>query len=122
MSAGSSKLALVDDQIFGPNGLAREVAFENLARAGRIASLGRERAARDVRRHAVVGHGPPWMVLCRRLWKPNVTRIAGELAALQSPHDCVAIDDLGPSGIHDVAASLHHADQLVVEHVLGFRM
>ena len=26
--------------IFGPNGLAREVAFENLARAGRIASSG----------------------------------------------------------------------------------
>src|SRR5215468_3702175 len=116
MSAGSSKLALVDDQIFGPNGLAREVAFENLARAGRIASLGRERAARNVRRHAMVRHGPPRMVLCWRLRKPNVTRIAGELAALQGPHDRIAVDDLGSGGIHNVATSLHHADQLVVEH------
>ena len=62
------------------------------------------------------------MILCRRLRKPNVTRIAGELAALQSTHDRVDIDDLGAGGIHNVTASLHHADQLVVEHVFGFRM
>src|SRR5262245_64072586 len=67
-------------------------------------------------------HGAPRMVLGCRLWEPDVAGIACELPALQRAHHGVAIDDLAASGVHDVATPLHHADQLVVEQVLGLRV
>src|SRR5580700_9355029 len=111
MSTGSSQLALVHNEIFGADRFAPEIGFQDLARASSVARLRRQRAARDVRRHAMVRHGAPRMVLCWRLRKPNVTRIAGELTALQGPHHRIAVDNLGSGGIHNVAASLHYADQ-----------
>ena len=75
-----------------------------------------------MRGHAVMRHGAPGMVLGRGLRKPDVAGIARELAALQRAHDGVAVADLAARGVHDIAAALHHADQLVVEHVLGLGM
>src|SRR5262249_31414893 len=34
-------------------------------------------------------------------------------------HDGVTVANLGTRSVHDIAAALHHADQLVVEHVLS---
>jgi len=62
----SGQLALVDDEILLTDGRAGEEALEDLPRACRIARLGGQRRSRDVRRHAVVGHGTPGMRLRRR--------------------------------------------------------
>src|SRR5262245_66590389 len=94
------------------------MCFEDLARASGIAGLGGERTARDMRGHTVMRHGAPRMVLRRRLRKPDVAGISRELTALQRTHDGVTVADLATRGVHDIAAALHHADQLVVEHVL----
>src|SRR5262245_51159725 len=67
-------------------------------------------------------HGSPRMVFSWRLWKPNIPGVARQLAALERPHDSIAVADLGPGGVHDVAPALHHADQPVVEHALGLGM
>src|SRR5262249_4091183 len=122
MSPGAGELALVHDEVLGANGLSREMAFEDLAGARGIAGLRRQRTARDMRGHALMRHGPPGMILGRRLRKPYVTGVARELAAFQRAHDGVAVDNLGASRVHDIAAALHHADQLVVEHALGLGM
>ena len=103
-------------------GLLGEIAFEDLARAGGVARLRRQRGAGDVRRHAVMRHGAPGMVLRRRLREPDVAGIARELAALQRADDGVAVADLAARGVHEIGAALHHADQLVVEQVLGLGM
>src|SRR5665809_18526 len=122
MSADAGELTLVHHQIFGADGLIGEIALENLARAGGIACLSRERATRNMRRHAVMRHGAPGVVLRCRLREPHVARITRELAAFQRPDDGIAIDDLAARRVHDVAAALHLRDQLVVEHMLGLRM
>ena len=67
----------------------------------------------------IVRHG--WS-LRRRLREPHVARVSGELAALQRPHDGVAIADFAARGVHDVGAALHLGDELVVEEVLGLWM
>src|SRR5680860_1739780 len=70
-------------------------------------------------RHAVMGHCAPGMVPRRGLREPDVARIARELTAFQCANHRVAVDDLAARRIHEVATALHHADKLVVEHVLG---
>ena len=87
-------------------GLPVEIALEDLAGAGGVARLRRQRAAGDMRRHAVMGHGAPWMILGRRLREPDVAGIACELAALEGAHDGVAVADLAAGRVHDVAAAL----------------
>src|SRR5262245_41371151 len=72
--------------------------------------------------HAVVRHGSPWMVFCRRLRKPHIARIACELPAFERPDDGIAVDNFASGGVHDVATALHHANQPIVEQVLGLRM
>jgi hypothetical protein len=97
-------------------------AFENLARAGGVARLRRQRGAGNVRRHAVMRHGPPRMVFRRRLRKPHIAGIAGELAAFQRANNGVAIADLGAGGIHQIGAALHASEHLIVEKIFGLRM
>ena len=110
------------NQILVADGLAGEIALENFARAGCIAGLRRERRARDVRGHPVMRHRPPRMVLRRRLREPDVTGISGELAALKSANNGIAVAYLATRGVHDVGAALHLPDEFVVEHMLGFGM
>src|SRR5882672_10655671 len=67
MGPGASELAAVDDEIFVANRASFEPAFEDLPRAGGITRLGRKRSAGDMRRHAVMRHGPPRVILGRGL-------------------------------------------------------
>src|SRR5262249_48220530 len=67
-------------------------------------------------------HGAPWVVFGWRLWEPDVARVACKLAALERAHDRVTVADLSPRRVHDIAATLHHADQLVVEHAFSLWM
>ncbi len=67
MRAGARELAALHDQVLVADRPVLEEAFQDLARARRVARLRRERGARDVRRHAVMRHGPPWMILRRGL-------------------------------------------------------
>src|SRR5262245_21751481 len=122
MRADAGELSLVHHEILGADRLACEMCFEDLARASGIAGLGGEGTARDMRGHTVMRHGAPRMVLRRRLRKPDVAGISRELTALQRTHDGVTVADLATRGVHDIAAALHHADQFVVEHVLGLGM
>ena len=72
-----------------------------------------------MRRHAVVRHRAPRVILRGGLGEPDVARVAGELAALERAHNGVAVADLAARRVHEVRAALHRADQLVVEQVLG---
>src|SRR5262249_33412811 len=119
MRARAGELALVNDEILGPDRLLGEIAFEDLARAGGIARLRRQRAARDMRGHAVMRHSAPGMIARRRLREPHVAGIACKLAALERAHDRVTVADLAARRVHDVTTALHHADQLVVEHAFS---
>src|SRR5688500_16317204 len=87
VGSGASEAAAREDQKFVAERPASEKAFEDFAGAGGIARLRRQRRARDVRGHSVVGHRPPRMVARRRLWEPYVACVAGELAALQRGGD-----------------------------------
>jgi len=95
--------------------------FQDLARPGGITCLRGERAARRVRRHAFMRHGPPRVVRGRRLRIPDVAGIACELAALQRPHDGIAVHELRARGVHQVGASFHHPERLVIDHMLPGR-
>lgn len=75
-----------------------------------------------MRRHAVMGHRAPRMVLGRRLREPNVTGIAGELAAFERPCDGIAIADLAARGVHQIGTALHLADHRLVEEVFRLRV
>src|SRR5262249_14388035 len=87
MRARAGELALVNDEILGADRLLGEIALEDLASAGGIARLRRQRAARDMRGHAVMRHGAPGMIARRRLREPHVAGIASELAALERAHN-----------------------------------
>src|ERR1700691_2048303 len=89
VGARAGELAAVDDEIFLPDRSALEPAFENLARARRVARLRRERGAGNVGRHAVVRHGAPRMVLRRRLRETHVSRVSGKLAAFERANNGV---------------------------------
>src|ERR1700693_266529 len=75
-----------------------------------------------MRRHSVMRHGPPGMILRWRLWEPYVACIACELTAFEGADDRVAIANLAAGGVHEISPSLHFREQLVVEEVLRFRM
>src|SRR3546814_6069819 len=109
----AGELAAVDDQIFVANRAALEIAFQDLARAGRITRLGGQRGARDVRSHAFMRHCPPRMVLGRGLREPDVSRIAGKLAALECAHDRIAIGQLAARGVDQIGTALEALERLV---------
>src|SRR5271157_3058295 len=75
-----------------------------------------------MRRHSMMRHGPPGMIIGRRLRKPYVARVACELTAFEGPDDCVAIANLAARGVHEISPPLHFREQVVVEEVLRFRM
>src|SRR5258708_37565583 len=75
-----------------------------------------------MRRHPIVRHGPPRMVLWRRLRIPNVACISGEVAGLKRANDSVALNQLAAGRINEIAAALHMRKHLVVEEVLGRRI
>src|SRR4029077_1127005 len=83
MGADAGKLALVHDEILGADRFAGEIFLKDLAGTGGVARLRRQRAARNMRRHAVVRHGAPRMVLRCRLRGPDDARL-----------------DRGPSPLH----------------------
>ena len=120
--AGAGELAGLHDQVLLADRAALEPALEDLARARRITGLRREARPRYVRRHSMVRHRPPGVVLRGRLREPHVTCVARELSALARPRDGVPVADLPPRGVHEIRAALHLRDQLVVEHVLRLRV
>src|ERR1041384_5077729 len=91
------QLSAGNDEILFPDGPVLEPAFQDLAHASGVTCLGRETRTRHMGRHSVVRHGSPWVILGRRLRKPDIPRIARELSALQRPRDRLAITDL-PTG------------------------
>src|SRR5262249_45874535 len=110
MSARARKSAAIDDQVLLADTTTIEPALQNLAGAGRIASLRGQRRPRDVWRHSVVGHRSPGMILWSRLRKPDVSGISGQLAAFQRPRDRIAVADLAAGSVDDVRAALHLGD------------
>src|SRR5690349_24158416 len=99
---GPGQAAARDDEVLVADRTAFQPALENLAGAGSVTSLGGKGRSGDVRGHAVVRHGPPWMVRRSVLGEPDVARVPGELAALQRPDDGVAVGDLAPGGVDDI--------------------
>src|SRR3546814_2273615 len=67
-------------------------------------------------------HCPPRMVLGRGLREPDVSRIAGKLAALECAHDRIAIGQLAARGVDQIGTALEALERLVVDHVLGLRI
>src|ERR1700732_2215579 len=99
MRAGARELAFVDDQILVADRSSLEIALEDFARASRVARLRGERCPGDMRRHPVMRHGAPRMIVRRRLREPYIARISRELAALQRPDNCIAVADFSARGI-----------------------
>src|SRR6266516_1908214 len=122
MSAGARERAAIDDQVFLADRTTLKPALQDLAHSGRIAGLRGQGRPRHVWRHPVVGHRPPGVIPRSRLREPDITGIAGKLAAFQCPRDRVAVADLAAGGVDDVGAALHLGDEGVVEEVLGLRM
>ena len=75
-----------------------------------------------MRRHPVVRHRPPRMVLRRRLREPDIPGVTGELSAFERPHDRVAIADLAARGVHEIGPTLRLGEKLVVKRVLSLRV
>jgi len=71
-----------------------------------------------MRRHAMMRHAAPRMVLRRWLRKPDIARIAGKLAAFERPHDGIAVADFSARRVHDISAALHLGNHSVVEEML----
>jgi hypothetical protein len=82
---------------------------------------GRRARIRDVRRHAMVRHGSPGMVVGRRLREPHAAGVPSELAALERTGDRIAVTDLGARRIHEVGTPLHLGDERLIEQVLCLR-
>ena len=89
-----------------PDRLAGEIALEDLACAGRVTRLRRQRRPGNVRSHAVMRHRPPRMVLRRRLREPDVAGISGELAALERADDGIAVAQLAARRVDQISAAL----------------
>ena len=122
MRASARELALIDDQIFVADWPALEIALQDFARAGRVTRLRGKRRAGDMRRHAMMRHAAPRMVLRRWLREPDIARIAGKLTAFERPHDGIAVADFSARRVHDISAALHLGNHSVVEEMLGLRM
>src|SRR5664279_5674366 len=118
MGAGAGELAAIDDQVLLADRALVEPAFEDLARTGGVARLRRQRGAGYVRRHAVVGHCPPGMVLWRWLGEPDVAGVAGKLTRAERGGDVVAVGDLAARRVDEIGAALHRVDQPGVEQIL----
>src|SRR5690606_31096109 len=82
MRADAGQSATLHDQVLVADRAAFEVALQDFAHAGGVTRLRGKRSAGDVRRHAMVRHGAPRMVLGRGLGEPHVAAIAGQLSAL----------------------------------------
>src|SRR5262245_18739390 len=104
MRADAGELAALNDEILVADRLVGEVALQDLSDACRVPCLGRERGAGDMRRHAVMRHGAPGMILGCGLREPDVAGIACELSALQRAHDRIPIAELTAGGIDEISA------------------
>src|SRR5262245_20272137 len=104
MRTRAGELSSVHDQILLANRPPLEPAFKDLADAGGITSLSRQRAPRNMWCHPVMRHRASRMVPRRRLREPNVARISRELPAVQGTDDGVAIADLAARRIHEIGA------------------
>src|SRR6202042_463044 len=120
MRSGTGELSAVDDEIFIANWSPVEPTFKDLAGAAGVARLSREAGSGNVRRHAVMRHRAPGMILRCRLRIPDVAGVAGELSALKGSDDGVAIANQAARRVHEVCTTLHFADQCIVEEIQGF--
>ncbi len=77
--ASTRESAVLHDQILVADRTALEVTLEDFPRARSIARLRRQAGAGDMRRHAMMGHRAPRMILRRRLREPHISGITREL-------------------------------------------
>ena len=64
-------------------------------------------------------HRSPGMVCWRRLGKPDIASVAGELPAFERPDYGIPVTNLAASRVHEIRATLHCADQGIMKHVFG---
>src|ERR1700722_14831838 len=119
MRSGAGKLAAIDDEVFVAQRPFLKPAFENLSSSRRIARLRGQRGSRGVRRHAVMWHCPPGVILRRGLRKPDIPCVARKLSGFQRIYNRIAIADLAAGGIDEIRATLHLIDELFIEKILG---
>ena len=83
--AGARKAASLHDQVLLPDRPSVQPALEDFADSRGVPCLRGERRPGRVRRHGVVGHRPPWVVVGSGLREPDVAGVSRELSALQRP-------------------------------------
>src|SRR5271156_4432816 len=103
MRPNAGELAAIDDEISVADRPPFEEALEDFPCSGRVSGLRRQRCPRNMRRHAVMRHGPPGMIFRRRLREPYVACVAGKLTAFEGPDDCVAIANLSARSVHEIS-------------------
>src|SRR5665811_1463704 len=99
MRSDASQLATLHDQVLIANWTAFEVTFQNFTGTGRITGLRRQAGTRNVRRHAMIWHGAPRMVLRCGLWEPDIARITGQLTTFQRANHSIAVSQFAASGV-----------------------
>src|SRR5271157_5767802 len=107
MRPRAGELAAIDDEIFVADRPPFEEALKDFPCSGGVSSLRRQRCPGNMRRHAVMRHGPPGMILGRGLREPHVACVACELTAFEGSDDCFAIANLSAGGVHEISPSLH---------------
>jgi hypothetical protein len=85
MCPGPGQLAPIHNEVRLTDGTPLEPALQDFAYPRRVARLRGEAGAGRVRRHAVVRHRPPGMILGRWLREPDIPRVPRQLAALERP-------------------------------------
>jgi hypothetical protein len=75
-----------------------------------------------VRRHRVVGHRAPRVVLWRRLREPDVARIPCNVPRLECLLQVLTVDELATGGVDDIRATLQKLQRLLrlCQYVLFF--
>jgi len=121
LGPGAGKFAAFYDQVLLAYGATCEPVLQNLAGSCRVARLCRETGIGHVRCHPVLGHCAPRLVSGRRLRRPHVTGISGELSRLKGTNDRVPVHDFGTRRVHDLGSAFHPSDEFVIKEVVRVR-
>lgn len=122
------ELAVLDNDVFGQLRLTRPNVVQDVLSASRVALLGIERGARDVRSHRVtttklrvphVAHSAPGVVSRGWLGERHITTVAIELAASKGIRNVFLNTDGTTSGVDEPRALLHLAYEVLVEEAIG---
>jgi hypothetical protein len=107
LGAGAGELPALYDQIFAPDRRSFKPAFENLSRSLRHSGLALKAM---IPTYAASCRCEPWFAMDDQavgLRKPNISRLAGEVAFLQVSNARITIANLRAHRVYQIRSALH---------------